>query len=87
MPRVVGRTISGEELRRRIDDLKPGSYTVAAGWLGLTRSALEKAMAGKRTVGRQTEIILKHLQTTMTSTDAAIDKVPPRGKPRSTRSA
>lgn len=62
MPKVTEETISGDELRRRIDALRPSNYTEAAEWLGLTLSALEKNMAGSRKVGRQTLIILEHLE-------------------------
>jgi hypothetical protein len=83
MPKVVGETISGAELRRRLDALKPGNYTQAAAWLGLTRNALEKAMAGQRTVGRQTLMLLEVRESVQNSVEAQVS----RGKFRSTRSS
>ena len=51
------RTISGIELRSRIDRLGL-TYTAAAPLFGLTPDGLHKQMTGKRPVSRQTEIIL-----------------------------
>ena len=61
---LVGKveTISGAELRARIDALGMGSYAQAAERLGLTENGLFKAMTGKRRVGRQTEIIIGLLE-------------------------
>lgn len=62
MPKVGDfETISGDELRRRIDRLGL-TNAEAARRLGLTESGLYKAMSGVRRVGRQTEIILGHLE-------------------------
>jgi hypothetical protein len=55
------RTISGEELRRRIDALGL-SYVEASRKLGLTEDGLYKQMRGTRRVGRQTAIILGYLE-------------------------
>jgi hypothetical protein len=84
MPKVVGATISGAELRRRLDALGPGNYVEAAQWLGLTRDGLEKVMTGKRTVSRQTQIILELRELIQNARDA---KDRPRGKTRSSPSA
>jgi hypothetical protein len=55
------RTITGDELRRRIDRLGL-PYVEAARRLGLTDDGLYKQMRGTRRVGRQTEIILDCLE-------------------------
>jgi hypothetical protein len=55
------RTISGPELRARIDKLGL-TYTAAAEALGLTMDGLHKQMRGARCVSRQTEIILERLE-------------------------
>ena len=62
MPKVGNfKTISGTELRARIDAL--GLTYVEAAWqLGLTEDGLYKAMSGARRVGRQTEIILGQIE-------------------------
>ena len=54
-------TISGPELRARIDKLGL-TYTAAAAALGLTMDGLHKQMRGVRAVSRQTEIILERLE-------------------------
>jgi hypothetical protein len=54
------RTIPGDELRARIKRLGL-TYARAAEQLGLTLDGL-KQMRGARKVGRQTEIILGHLE-------------------------
>jgi hypothetical protein len=51
------RTISGIELRSRIDRLRV-TYTAAAPLFGLTPDGLHKQMTGRRPVSRQTEIII-----------------------------
>jgi hypothetical protein len=58
---VRSRTISGIELRSRIDRLGV-TYTAAAPLLGLTPDGLHKQMTGQRRVSRQTEIILDCLE-------------------------
>ena len=50
-------TISGSELRQRVDQLGL-TYTAAAEQLGLTLDGLQKQMRGDRPVSRQTVIIL-----------------------------
>jgi hypothetical protein len=55
------RTITGEELRQRVDRLGL-TYVEAARRLGLTDDGLYKQMRGTRRVGRQTEIILRVLE-------------------------
>jgi hypothetical protein len=67
------RTISGEELRARIDRLGL-TYVEAARRLGLTEDGLYKQMRGNRRVGRQTEIILGFLE------QQPKRQRPPRGK-------
>jgi hypothetical protein len=57
------RTISGDELRARIDKLGL-PYRHAAPLLGLTLDGLNKQMRGDRKVGRQTELILRSLKKT-----------------------
>jgi transcriptional regulator with XRE-family HTH domain len=62
MPKVGNvETISGEELRRRIDRLGL-TYSEAARRLGLTVDGLQKQMRGVRRIGRQTEIILGYIE-------------------------
>jgi hypothetical protein len=62
MPKVGNfETISGQELRSRIDALGL-TYAEAARQLGLTEDGLYKAMRGDRRVGRQTEIILGQIE-------------------------
>ena len=62
MPKVGNfETISGPELRRRVDALG-FTYVDAARCLGLTVDGLHKAMRGARRVGRQTEIILDQIE-------------------------
>jgi len=51
-------TISGDELRARVDRLG-STYGKAAAQLGLTRDGLNKQMRGISKVSRQTEIILE----------------------------
>lgn len=71
MAKVVGETITGEELRRRIDALDLGkNYAEAAGRLGLTESGLSKAMTGKRAVGRQTVIIVELMELMQNAAEA-----------------
>jgi hypothetical protein len=55
------RTISGDELRARVKRLGM-TYARVAEQLGLTLDGLNKQMRGDRKVGRQTEIILGHLE-------------------------
>jgi hypothetical protein len=55
------RIIPGDELRARIKRLGL-TYARAAEQLGLTLDGLNKQMRGVRKVGRQTEIILGHLE-------------------------
>ena len=58
MPKVGNfPTISGAELRHRIDRLGL-TYAEAARRLGLTENGLHKQMSGARRIGRQTESIL-----------------------------
>ena|SRR5215831_14727592 len=62
MPKVGSfPTISGAELRQRIDQLGL-TYAEAARRLGLTENGLHKQMSGARRIGRQTEIILDCLE-------------------------
>jgi hypothetical protein len=55
------RTTPGDELRARIKRLGL-TYARAAEQLGLTLDGLNKQMRGDRKVGRQTEVILGHLE-------------------------
>ena len=55
------RTMPGDELRARIKRLGL-TYARAVEQLGLTLDGLNKQMRGARKVGRQTEIILRHLE-------------------------
>jgi hypothetical protein len=55
-------TISGEELRQRIEKLELGNVAEAADRFALTRDGLAKAMTGARRVGRQTVRILELLE-------------------------
>jgi hypothetical protein len=55
------RTISGAELRRRIDRLGL-NYIEAAPRLGLTVDGLQKQMRAVHRVSRQTELLLKCLE-------------------------
>jgi hypothetical protein len=61
MKTAQSRTIAGDELRARIKRLGM-TYARAADQLGLTLDGLNKQMRGDRKVGRQTEIILGHLE-------------------------
>jgi transcriptional regulator with XRE-family HTH domain len=54
-------TISGSELRARIDKLGL-TYTDAARRLGLSLDGLQKQMRGARPVSLQTEIILDQIE-------------------------
>jgi hypothetical protein len=74
-------TISGDELRERVDKLGLGSVAQAADKLGLTRDGLAKAMNGQRRVGRQTQIIIGLLEAMQNAPDAA----PPGRHPRQRR--
>ena len=55
------RTISGDELRARIEKLGL-TYTAAAPLLGLTLDGLRKQMGGLRPVSRQTALLLGYLE-------------------------
>jgi hypothetical protein len=54
-------TISGDELRRRVDRWGV-TYSAAAKRLGLTLDGLQKQMRGERPVSRQTAIILDQFE-------------------------
>jgi len=85
MPKVGNfETISGEELRRRVDRLGL-TYVEAARRLGLTEDGLHKAMSGARRVGRQTEIILDCLEHHRPTAGSGAGHARPR--PRNQRQA
>ena len=73
------RTISGAELRRRIDRLGL-NYIEAAPRLGLTVDGLQKQMRGARAVSRQTAVILglieelRRLRSTHRQSELPLDR-------------
>jgi len=58
---INSSTITGDELRTRIDRLGL-RYNEAAMRLGLTINGLQKQMRGERRVSRQTEMLLGYVE-------------------------
>ena len=58
---INSSTITGDELRTRIDRLGL-RYNEAAMRLGLTIKGLQKQMRGERRVSRQTEMLLGYVE-------------------------
>jgi len=73
-------TISGPELRARIDRLGFRSYSAAAAEFGLTLDGLQKQMRGARAVSRQTAVILglieelRRLRSTHRQSELPLDR-------------